>query len=176
MNDYYDYINGFNDMNYMTSPNNMIGDLNYQSLMPVPQSVNTTKSKTHSMTQSQSQSTNQNDHVLDSFEGFKKGNIFGNLYDTYKNHKPAELKASSEREDMLMQLQELNFALIDLGMYLDIYENDVKCINLFNEYQKKERNLRKMFENKYGPLTFDSGTYTNAWTWINSPWPWEVQK
>ena len=34
MNDYYNYLNGFTDMNYMTNPNNMIGDLNYQSLMP----------------------------------------------------------------------------------------------------------------------------------------------
>ena len=31
-NDYYNYLNGYSDMNYMTNPNNMIGDLNYQSL------------------------------------------------------------------------------------------------------------------------------------------------
>ena len=102
--------------------------------------------------------------------------MYGNLYDPYKNYKPKELKASSEREDMLMQLQELKFALIDLGLYLDIYSNDRKCINLFNEYQKKEKELCKMFENKYGPLTFDNGNYTNTWTWNNGPWPWEVQR
>lgn len=167
MNDYYNYLNGYNDMNYMTSPNSMIGDLNYQSLMPTPQIGQTTGSIT---------GQSQSEHVLDSFEGFKKGNMYGNLYDTYRNYKPAELKASSEREDMLMQLQELNFALIDIGMYLDIYENDRKCINLFNEYQKKEKELRKMFEDKYGPFTFDDGKYTNTWTWINGPWPWEVQR
>ena len=165
MNDYYNYLNEYSDMNYMTNPNSMIGDLNYQSLMPMQQNYQTNQAN-----------TNQNEHVLDSFEGFKKGNMFGNLYDSYKNYKPKELKASSEREDMLMQLQELKFALIDLGLYLDIYPNDRKCINLFNEYQKKEKELCKMFENKYGPLTFDSGNYTNTWTWNNSPWPWEVQR
>ena len=159
MNDYYNYLNGFTDMNYMTNPNNMIGDLNYQSLMPNMQ----TKS-------------NEMSSVLDSYEGFKRGNMFGNLYDPYRNYKPAELKANSEREDMLMQLQELKFAMIELGLYLDLNDKDRNAINLFNEYQKKEKELCKMFENKYGPLTFDSMEYKNTWTWDNGPWPWEVQR
>ena len=159
MNDYYNYLNGFTDMNYMTNPNNMIGDLNYQSLMPNMQNPN-----------------NEMNSVLDSYEGFKRGNMFGNLYDSYRNYKPQELKASSEREDMLMQLQELKFAMIELGLYLDLNDKDRNALNLFNEYQKKEKELCKMFENKYGPLTFDSMEYKNSWTWDNGPWPWEVQR
>ena len=157
MNDYYNYLNGLSDMNYMTKPNSMIGDLNYQSLMP-------------------NMGKDQIGSVLDSYEGFKRGNMFGNLYDPYRNYKPGELKAKSEREDMLMQLQELKFAMIDLGLYLDLNDNDKKAINLFNEYQKKEKELCKMFENKYGPLTFDSMQVGNSWTWDNGPWPWEVQR
>lgn len=159
MNDYYNYLNGFTDMNYMTNPNNMIGDLNYQSLMPNMQNKNSEMGS-----------------VLDSYEGFKRGNMFGNLYDPYRNYKPEELKANSEREDMLMQLQELKFAMIELGLYLDLNDKDRNALNLFNEYQKKEKELCKMFENKYGPLTFDSMEYKNTWTWDNGPWPWEVQR
>ena len=157
MNDYYNYLNGYSDMNYMTNPNNMIGDLNYQSLMP-------------------NNKINQNSNILDSYEGFKRGNMFGNLYDPYKNYKPEELKAQSEREDILMQLQELNFAMIDLGLYLDLNGNDRNAINKFNEYRRQEKELCKMFEKKYGPLTFDSMEVTNSWTWDNGPWPWEVQR
>lgn len=154
--DYYNYLNGgYSDMNYMTNPNNMIGDLNYQSLMP---------------------STNKSSDILDSYEGFKRGNMFGSLYNPYKNYKPMELKASSEREDMLMQLQELRFAMIDLGLYLDLNDNDRNAINLFNDYLKKEKELLRVFESKYGPLTFDSMMVTGNWTWDNSPWPWEVQR
>ena len=102
--------------------------------------------------------------------------MFGNLYDPYRNYKPEELKAASEREDMLMQLQELKFAMIELGLYLDLNDKDRNALNLFNEYQKKEKELCKMFENKYGPLTFDSMEYKNTWTWDNGPWPWEVQR
>ncbi len=164
MNDYYNYLNGYNDMNYMTNPNSMIGDLNYQSLMPTPQTNQFTTN------------VNKNSHILDSFDGFKKGNMFGNLYDPYRNYKPHDLKANSEREDMLMQLQELNFAMIDLGLYLDLHDNDRNIINLFNEYQKKEKELCKIYENKYGPLTFNSKEVGNTWTWDNGPWPWEVQR
>lgn len=159
MNEYYNYLNGYSDMNFMTNPNSMIGDLNYQSLMPKVQNKK-----------------NEISSILDSYEGFKRGNMFGNLYDQYRKYKPSDLKASSEREDMLMQLQELKFALIELGLYLDLNDNDRSAINLFNEYQKKEKELCKIFENKYGPLTFDSMEYKNTWTWDNGPWPWEVQK
>lgn len=159
MNEYFNYLNGYSDMNFMTNPNSMIGDLNYQSLMPKMQNKN-----------------NEMSSVLDSYDGFKRGNMFGNLYDQYRNYKANDLKASSEREDMLMQLQELKFALIELGLYLDLNDNDRSAINLFNEYQRKEKELCKMFENKYGPLTFDSMEYKNTWTWDNGPWPWEVQK
>lgn len=159
MNEYFNYLNGYSDMNFMTNPNSMIGDLNYQSLMP---NIQNKKNEMFS--------------VLNSDEGFKRGNMFGNLYDQYRNYKPSDLKASSEREDMLMQLQELKFALIELGLYLDLNDNDRSAINLFNEYQRKEKELCKIFEDKYGPLTFDSMEYKNTWTWDNGPWPWEVQR
>ncbi len=160
-NDYYNYLNGYSDMNYMTNPNNMIGDLNYQSLMPQPVP---------------SQVTSQSNSLLDSYEGFKRGNMFGDLYDQYKNYQPAELKASTEREDMLMQLQELKFAMIDLDLYLDTHPTDTKAINDFDKYAKQEKELCKMFESKYGPLTIDGELMTKGWTWINDPWPWEGQK
>ena len=73
MNDYYNYLNGLSDMNYMTKPNSMIGDLNYQSLMP-------------------NMGKDQIGSVLDSYEGFKRGNMFSNLYDPYRNYKPGDLK------------------------------------------------------------------------------------
>ena len=162
-NDYYNYVNGYSDMNYMTNPNNMISDLNMQSLYPSAIMPSTNNS-------------NVNGNILDTFEGFKRGNMFKNLYDQYKNYKPDDLKASSEREDMLMQLQEIRFAMIDLGLYLDVYPNDKNALSLFNSYLKKEKELCKMFESKYGPLTFDSEVQVNGWLWDNGPWPWEVQK
>ena len=161
-NDYYNYLNGYNDINYMPNSNQMIEDLNYQSLMPNNMNINNNQS--------------QEKNILDTEEGFKRGNMFKNLYDEYKNYKPRKLIANSEREDMLMQIQEYTFATIDLGLYLDTNPNDKKALNLFNEYLKNKKNLVNMYEEKYGPLTLDSNDQNNNWLWNNSPWPWEVQK
>ena len=161
-NDYYNYLNGYNDINYMPNSNQMIEDLNYQSLMPNNININNNQS--------------QEKNILDTEEGFKRGNMFKNLYDEYKNYKPRKLIANSEREDMLMQIQEYTFATIDLGLYLDTNPNDKKVLFLFNEYLKNKKNLVNMYEEKYGPLTLDSNDQNNNWLWDNSPWPWEVQK
>ncbi len=159
-NDYYNYLNGYNDMNYMPNSNQMIEDLNYQSLMP--NNMNT--------------SNNQNNNIISTEEGFKRGNMFKNLYDEYKNLKPRKLTANSEREDMLMQIMEYTFAMIDLQLYLDMYPNDKDALKLFNTYLNNKKELTNMFEEKYGPLTIDSEVQRNNWLWDNSPWPWEVQK
>ena len=166
-NDYYNYLNsGYGDMNYMTNPNSMIGDLNYQTMYPNAMMPNITDLS----------NTSKDKNILEAYEGFKRGNMFDNLYDGYKNYKPAELKASSEREDMLMQIQELRFATIDLGLYLDVYPNDRNALNLFNNYLNQEKEVANLFESKYGPLTLGSDVQRNDWLWDNSPWPWEVQK
>ena len=159
-NDYYNYLNGYNDMNYMPNSNQMIEDLNYQSLMP--NNMNT--------------SNNQNNNIISTEEGFKRGNMFKNLYDEYKNLKPRKLTANSEREDMLMQIMEYTFAMIDLQLYLDMYPNDKDALKLFNTYLNNKKELTNMYEEKYGPLTIDSEVQRNNWLWDNSPWPWEVQK
>jgi len=154
-NDYYNYLNGYSDMNYMTNPNQMIEDLNYQSLMP---------------------NSNNNQNILNTEEGFKRGNMFKNLYNEYKNYKPKKLTANNEREDMLLQIMEYTFAMIDINLYLDVYPNDKDALKLFNTYLNNKKELVNMYEEKYGPLTIDSDFQKNNWLWDNSPWPWEVQK
>lgn len=173
--DYFNYLNGFNDMNYMTNPNGMIGDLNYSDFIPnmnnMPSINNVPSNNMPNM--------NNNGKTKDLFnseEGFKRGNMFASLYNQYKNYKPITLKAGSEREDMLMQIQEAGFAMIDLGLYLDTNPNDKEMLKLFNMYRKKEKELCDMFEKKYGPLTFDSEVNESSWLWNKGPWPWEVQK
>ena len=117
-----------------------------------------------------------NNNILDTKLGFKRGNLFNNLYDEYKNYKPQELKASNEREDLILQIDENRFAIIELGLYLDLYPNDINALNKYNSYLKKEKELITIYESKYGPMTLNSQVQTNTWLWNNSPWPWEVQK
>ena len=81
-----------------------------------------------------------NNNILDTKLGFKRGNLFNNLYDEYKNYKPQELKANNEKEDLLLQIDEQRFAMIEMNLYLDLYPNNKEALNRFNTYLKKEKN------------------------------------
>lgn len=113
---------------------------------------------------------------LDPYKGFMRGNLFDGLYEPYKNYKPSEINPTNEREAMLAQWQQYNFALVDLNLYLDTHPNDQEALNLFKKYKDIKRQITDKYEKKYGPLTFTGDISTSSWNWINSPWPWEVIK
>ena len=45
-------------------------------------------------------------------------------------------------------------------------------IPLMQEYRTKNDELTKQYEERFGPLTSDSGSENN-WEWVTGPWPWE---
>lgn len=105
-------------------------------------------------------------------EGFEKGNMFSNLYSSYKNYKPMNLVSRNEQEQKLFEIQEICFAAHDLNLYLDTNPNDQSMLMLFQDYLKREESLIKEYESKYGPMTV-SNSNSNSFKWLNN-WPWEV--
>ena len=65
------------------------------------------------------------------------------------------------------------FALKDLVLYLDIFDDDKKVLKLFHEYSVELDNLKKKYEKSYGPLCSFNSNNDNKWEWINNPWPWD---
>ena len=119
------------------------------------------------------QSSN-NKKILDPYNGFVRGNMFSDLYNGYKLNKPLDITPLNEQADMLTYIDSLCFALIDLNLYLDLYPNDSKIIELFNSYRVEKDEITKEYESKYGPLTVNSDSLNKApWAWDNMPWPWE---
>lgn len=110
--------------------------------------------------------------LMNPVEGLNKGNLFYNLYLPYKNHS-YKVKVVGERDGLLLNIQALDFALDDLNLYLDLYPNDKKCLEKFNEYNRKCKEYKRIFEEKYGPLTASGVEYKNNFTWIKNPWPWD---
>lgn len=112
--------------------------------------------------------------ILEPYNGFIRGNMFSNLYNGYKLSKPLEVTPLNEQADMLTYIDSLCFALIDLNLYLDVYPNDTKIIDLFNSYRMEKDEITKEYESKYGPLTLNSCSLNRTpWAWNNMPWPWE---
>ena len=113
--------------------------------------------------------------IVEPYMGLVRGNLFGSLYEPYKNYKAQEINVDNERASMLGQFQMYNFAVTDLNLYLDVYPNDNKAFNLLKEYSKAMKDISDKYVRKYGPLTIDEDMGNN-FEWINSPWPWEASK
>ena len=75
------------------------------------------------------------------------------------------------REEMMMQIRELDFAIVELGLYLDTHPDDQKALCLHREYAKKLKDLKDKYQKVYGPLTIHYPC--NKWRWLEEPWPWE---
>lgn len=108
---------------------------------------------------------------------YNNGNLFSNLYSQYKNYRPAQLSANTEKEKLLLDIGRLSFAAHDLNLYLDLNPNDESMLALFNDYRKQADSMISEYESKFGPLNISSNSLeTGPFKWINSPWPWEVMK
>lgn len=110
--------------------------------------------------------------MYDVYSGFIRGNMFPDLYNTYKIAKPFDIEPLNEQAELLTYLDAYSFAAHDLNLYLDTHPNDRQMIELFNSYVKEANQIQKEYENNYGPLFVNSST-TYPWAWNNSPWPWE---
>lgn len=167
MNEY-----GFDYMNYITNlPSNMM-DMNNKFQNQQNNMINSTGMMNNF---NLNKKMKDKDKTVEPYLGFIRGNLFENLYDPYKNYKAEEIDAKNEREALLYQVMQYKFALIELNLYLDTNPSDKEAIELFNKYQKQERQMCNQYESMYGPLTLDSDYLNNSnWVWNNSPWPWEV--
>lgn len=77
----------------------------------------------------------------------------------------------NKREEMIEKIKCLNFAVIELGLYLDTHPDDQRALCLHREYTKNLKNLKDMYQKVYGPLSIYFPC--NKWRWLEEPWPWE---
>lgn len=117
---------------------------------------------------------NSNESIYDPYQGFIRGNLFPNLYNSYKIEVPMNIQPINEQAQLLTELDALQFSTIDLNLYLDNYPDDRQMIDLFDQYSKEFNIVKNKYEEKYGPILVYS-QYNNKypWSWNKSPWPWE---
>ncbi len=108
-------------------------------------------------------------------EGFLKGNMFEGLYVPYKDFTYYKIMPKSKKEELLLEITMLSFAIIDLGLYLDLNPDDdvilKKFRSLVEEYCEKEKEYVK----SYGALELCSNDSSKRFNWIKNPWPWDKE-
>lgn len=73
-----------------------------------------------------------------------------------------------EREQMLKQINEVSFALIDVTLYLDTQPEEIEAVNKRSTFLKERKELLKVFAERFYPLTQDC-----EGCWGKGPMPWE---
>ena len=73
----------------------------------------------------------------------------------------------------LLKIQMIDFAMIDVGLYLDVYPDNKKALEYFSQLEELRESAVREYEARYGPLTICGLEDKNYNTYINGPWPWE---
>ena len=75
------------------------------------------------------------------------------------------------RADMLNTIKSLDFAVIELGLYLNTHPDDERALCLHKEYCRQLKDIKDKYQKMYGPLSIYYPC--NKWRWLEEPWPWE---
>ena len=106
-------------------------------------------------------------------EGFLRGNMFESEYKPYKNYTCKKIIPRTKREELLLEIMELSFAINDLNLYLDLHPEDSKMLKKFNELVEKSCKCEMEYVKKYGPSEVIDNTSDEKFEWIKNPWPWD---
>ena len=80
------------------------------------------------------------------------------------------------REQALKNLQMLSFALDDVTLFLDTHPTDRMAIEYYNKYKVLRERAYREFTEQFGPISNYDVNVRNRWTWVDAPWPWEIQE
>jgi spore coat protein JB len=76
--------------------------------------------------------------------------------------------------EMLRQIQAVDFAIYELGLFLDTHPEDKTALEYKNKLAQRSHQLKANYEQKYGVLRIDSFSRC-PYQYINDPWPWEIR-
>ncbi|MEG2251056.1 MAG: spore coat protein CotJB [Bacilli bacterium] len=111
------------------------------------------------------------------YEGFIRGNMYPSLYNTYKVTTPIKIVPQNEQAEMLTTIDSLEFAMNDIGLYLDIYPDNKEALEKFNKYRYDLNQYSYEYQKKFGPICINNDALNKyPYAWIKSPWPWESEK
>ena len=140
---------------------NNVNDMYYQNYSNVNDITNITKEELLQK------------NLVNVTEGFRRGNIFSNIYWPYKKQ-TYNFIPKNDRQKMLLDIMANEFYAHELNLYLDNFPNDRAKIELFNRYNKLASDLTTEYSKRYEPLVLRGNELKEVpWSWVDSPWPWE---
>ena len=106
-------------------------------------------------------------------EGLTRGTLFPGLDLPFQN---TVNETNPLAGTPLGEVTALEFACLDLHLYLDTHPHDRAAIAMLEHYSTLLREAKTEYEAKHGPLTLESAVQNGQYAWLQGPWPWEYQE
>ena len=103
-------------------------------------------------------------------EGLENGTLFPGLDLPFQKEIKSRLNCSNTA---LCELMALDFAVAELGLYLDTHKDDQEAFALYQNYVALYQEGKVKYEKQYGPLEQTSAAQGNRYNWLENPWPWD---
>ena len=112
---------------------------------------------------------NKNPKRYDQRQALQQGTLFPGLDLPFHRELRSRFPAANSA---LSELMALDFAIKELGLYLDTHATDQEVLELFWSYVRMAKEGREKYETMYGPLMQTTIT-EDGYRWLDDPWPWE---
>lgn len=83
---------------------------------------------------------------------------------------------NNSRQSLLKKVQEADFFALDLQLYLNTHPTCERALMLYKETIREADELRREYEEKYGPLTAARSSAKTPWQWSKNPWTWDKER
>lgn len=76
----------------------------------------------------------------------------------------------------LCELMALDFVVQELKLYLDTHPDDKEAFEALKTCIRMSREGQKRYVEQYGPVSFDDVRFSEDYSWVHAPWPWQNGK
>lgn len=111
----------------------------------------------------------QNPQTYQAAKALVRGTLYPGLDLPFLNM----VNQSEQSQTALHQLQAMNFAVSELGLYLDTHPDDQEATDLFNQYVERYAGALAQYEQQFGSTTQFGAALTGKYEWLHDPWPWD---
>lgn len=79
----------------------------------------------------------------------------------------------NEKNILMKKIQQYDFTLKELNLYLDTHPYCRNALAMFAKYRKLRESAVTEYTRKFGIITPEQNTNLESWDWIDDPFPWE---
>lgn len=81
----------------------------------------------------------------------------------------------NERQRLMCEVQRTSFALVETVLFLDGHPCDNEALEYYCEIREKYEKAKEEYEEHCGPISVLGVKGGDSWSWVETPWPWEME-